>query len=370
LNLAKSVEPAIDPNNRLTFLLDWEITMKCNLDCDYCSTGIYGGHDNTQSHPSLAECVNTIDFMFKYVDHVMQSRRPSLRTVVLNVYGGEALNHPQIVEILQAVKHKHQQYADRWTLRVTNTTNLILPQNKLEKILPLIDEFTVSYHTNNTPKQKTQFRENILLIKQQNVPVKCVVLMHSEPELFKDAQQQIAWCDQHDVKHLPRQLDRARETTTFDYDQKQVHWFENLYQRRSYNVEKIKLDNSATTNLSSAGRACCGGRQLCENSDFKTRNFFVENKFPDWFCSVDKFFLYVKQVNGEVYVNRDCKMNYQGEVGPIGNLNDVEQILKNQLIQTDPIQCKKSSCLCGLCAPKAKDIDSFNRVMLKYQYTP
>ncbi len=344
--------------------------MKCNLDCDYCSTGIYGGHDNTQSHPSLDECVSTIDFMFEYVDHVMQGRRESLRTVVLNVYGGEALNHPQIVEILQSVKHKHQQYADRWTLRVTNTTNLILPQNKLEKILPLIDEFTVSYHTNNTPKQKTQFRENILQIKQQNVPVKCVVLMHSETELFDDAQQQITWCNQHNVKHLPRQLDRTGDTTHFDYDQKQVHWFENLYQRRSYNVGKVELPKGSNVNLSSAGRACCGGRQLCENSDFKTRNFFVENKFPDWFCSVDKFFLYVKQTNGEVYVNRDCKMNYHGEVGPIGNLNDTDQILKNQRTQTNPIQCKKSSCLCGLCAPKAKDIDSFNRVMLKYQTLP
>lgn len=308
--------------------------------------------------------------MYKYVDHVMQSRRPSLRTVVLNVYGGEALNHPQIVEILQAVKHKHQQYADRWTLRVTNTTNLILSPKKLEKILPLVDEFTVSYHTNNTPKQKTQFRENILQIKQQNVPVKCVVLMHSEPELFNDAQQQIAWCTQHNVTHLPRQLDRTVGTTQFDYDQKQVHWFENLYQHRSYNVEKVELPKGGNVNLSSAGRACCGGRQLCENSDFKTRNFFVENKFPDWFCSVDKFFLYVKQTNGEVYVNRDCKMNYHGEVGPIGNLNDSDQILRNQRIQTDPIQCKKSSCLCGLCAPKAKDIDSFNRVMLKYQTLP
>jgi hypothetical protein len=170
---------------------------------------------------------------------------------------------------------------------------------------------------------------------------------------------------------LPRQLDRARETTTFDYDQKQVHWFENLYQRRSYNVEKISLDNGVATNLSSAGRACCGGRQTCADQNYRQRHFYVENKFPDWYCSVNHFFLYVKQVNGEIYVNKDCKMNFEGSVGPIGNLNNtnhVLNVLKNQL-DTDllpVIQCKKYNCLCGLCAPKAKDLETYKIIMKKY----
>ena len=31
------------------------------------------------------------------------------------------------------------------------------------------------------------------------------------------------------------------------------------------------------------------------------------------------------------------------------------------------LQCKKSFCYCGLCAPKAKNLDSFNKIMEKYQ---
>lgn len=342
--------------------------MKCNLDCDYCDSGIYGGHDNGQKHPRLEDCAKTIDFMFEYVDNIMQQRLKSLRSVVLNVYGGEALHHPKIVDILALVREKYQPYTKNWLLRVTTTTNLILPPKKLQKIIPLIDEFTVSYHANNTDKQKTQFRQNILQIKNSYVPVKCIVLMHAESALFADAQNQINWCKQNNIKHLPRQLDRAVESNQFDYDKKQVHWFENLYQKASYKTESIVLPSvNEKTNLTATGRACCGGRQLCMNSDYGQRHFFVNNQFSDWYCSVDKFFLYVKQVNGEIYFNKDCKMRYEGQIGPIGKLNDTDKILSQQKNQNSVVQCKKTRCFCGLCAPKARDLDTFKQIMLKYQ---
>jgi hypothetical protein len=31
------------------------------------------------------------------------------------------------------------------------------------------------------------------------------------------------------------------------------------------------------------------------------------------------------------------------------------------------IQCKKSKCMCGLCAPKAKNLDTYKSIMKKYQ---
>jgi hypothetical protein len=135
------------------------------------------------------------------------------------------------------------------------------------------------------------------------------------------------------------------------------------------------LSNLLTVNeehsLANVGRACCGGRQLCQDSNYKNRVFFVENKFPDWYCSVNQFFLYVRQISGEVYVNKDCKMNFDGTVGPIGNLNNADEILhtlQNQLgTGTLPIiQCKKSKCVCGICAPKAKDLEDYKSIMKKY----
>jgi hypothetical protein len=108
------------------------------------------------------------------------------------------------------------------------------------------------------------------------------------------------------------------------------------------------------------------------DQNYKERQYYVlDNKFPDWYCSVNQFFLFVKQVTGEIYVSKDCKMTFDGTVGPIGNLSDASSVideLKNQLAQGQPIiQCKKHKCHCGLCAPKAKNLDTYQSIMKKYQ---
>jgi len=368
----ESLEPAIDPGNRITFLLDWELTMKCNLDCSYCGTGPYGGHDNSTRHPSLENCLNTLNFMFEYVNLYMQTKPQGLRYVVLNVYGGESLHHPDIVEILNQVRHRHRPYADRWKLTVTTTTNAIVSNKKLQQITPLIDEFTVSYHTESTEKQKQQFRDNLLTIAQSGRQQKCVVLMHQEADLFEDATNMIEWLTKNNIKILPRQLDGNISTNDKRiYNQAQVQWFDKFYKTKTHSHSMDLLEDNTDTNLTDVGRACCGGRQICANKNYKQRHFYVENKFPDWYCSVNHFFLYVKQVNGEVYVNKDCKMNFDGTVGPIGTLDNTQQILSTLRDQIDTnslpvIQCKKYNCFCGLCAPKAKDLSTYHSIMKKY----
>lgn len=367
------LEPAIDPNNRISFLLDWELTMKCNLDCSYCPPGLYRGHDNSTAHPPLDECLKSIDFMFEYVDLYMSTKPRGIRYVILNIYGGEALHHPDIETILLSVHKKYAEYRDLWNLTITTTTNAIISKKKLLKILPYIDEFTVSYHTENTSKQKQQFFDNLLLIKEHNKRQKCVVLMHSEPEKFKDAENMIEWLTVNNIRYLPRQLDHLVEQEEFNYQQDQVVWFNKLYQEKNYkSTTVIKSTSTDNIDLADIGRSCCGGRSVCKDSNYKARTFFVENKFPDWYCSVNHFFVYIKQVTGEIFVNKDCKMNYTGTVGPIGTLSSADKLLadtKNQITNnTMPIiQCKKYKCVCGLCAPKAKTLDQYTNIMKKYQ---
>jgi pyruvate-formate lyase-activating enzyme len=368
------LEPVIDPNNRISFLLDWELTMKCNLDCSYCGAGLYAGHDNTTKHPPAAECFLALDFMFEYVNLYMSTKPKGIRHVILNVKGVESLHHPDIVEILSQVRQKYQPYAEQWHLTVTTTTNAIVSEKKLKQIIPFIDEFTVSYHTESTDKQKKQFKENLLTIAQSGKRQKCAVLMHEESKLFQDANNMIAWLKTNNIKYQPRQLDddSAFNTKKRMYDQSQIQWFDQLYMTKTFGSQESVLDTSKALNLTSVGRTCCGGRQTCKDQNYKTRHFFVDNHFPDWYCSVNHFFLYVKQVNGEVFVNKDCKMNFDGTVGPIGNLTNADQILhtlKNQIhTKSLPIiQCKKSNCLCGLCAPKAKNLDAYKSIMKKYQ---
>jgi len=369
-----TVESAIDPANRISFLLDWELTQKCNLDCSYCATGTYGGHDNTTKHPSKIDCLKTLDFMFEYVDLYMNYKTKGTKYVMLNVYGGESLHHPDIVEILSEVRKKYESYADRWHLTVTTTTNAILANKKLQKIIPYIDEFIVSYHPENTEKQHQQFKDNILTISQSGKRVRCSVLMHEDSIAFNKSLDMIEWCKNNNIKFTPKQLDGTEGTDKDErnYNKSQVIWFDKLWKGKSYGVESTKLSTTGNYNLTDVGRACCGGRQFCLDKDYKTRHAYIDNKFPDWYCSVNWFFLYVKQVNGEIFVNKDCKMNFSSEVGPIGNLSDTRSLLNtlsSQLAENSlpVIQCKKYSCMCGMCAPKSSTIEEYNEIIKKYQ---
>ena len=366
------LEPVIDPNNRITFLLDWELTMKCNLDCSYCGPTLYGGHDNSTRHPPRDECIRTLEFMFEYVDQYMQRKPNGIKYVVLNVYGGEASHHPDIVDILSQIRTKYQPYHDRWHLTVTTTTNAIVSGKKLSSIIPHIDEFTVSFHPESTQRQRDQFKENLLTIRDSGKRIKCIVIMHDNTEMFEISQNFITWLEDNNIKSLPRQIDN-RVLAVRSYDQQKITWFNNLYQSKTYGVaDKIDPVVHESKDLSQVGRACCGGRQTCLDQNYKDRQYYViDNKFPDWYCSVNEFFLFVKQVNGEVYVNKDCKMRFDGTVGPIGNLSDTNSIineLKTQLANGRPvIRCKKDKCHCGLCAPKAKNLDTYKSIMKKYQ---
>ena len=185
----------------------------------------------------------------------------------------------------------------------------------------------------------------------------------------------IDWLTQHNIKMLPRQLDgNAGIVGERKYTEEKIKWFNTLYKSKTFGDKKNILDSTTDQNLTNVGRACCGGRQVCTDQNLKQRNFYVENKFPDWYCSVNHFFLYVKQVNGEIFVNKDCKMNFDGTVGPIGNLGNTESVLSTLSAQLDTnslpvIQCKKTQCYCGLCAPKSKDLSIYYDIMKKYHNT-
>jgi hypothetical protein len=301
----------------------------------------------------------------------MKHKPEGLKYVVLNVYGGEALHHPDIVEILEQVHKRSKQYRDRWNLTITTTTNAIVSPRRMASIIPLIDEFTVSYHSENNAKQKQQFKDNLLAIKQSESRLKCIVLMNTDTEYFADGQDMIEWLNTNNIKMLPRQLDIPLDNPTH-YTEKQITWFNKLYQEKTYGIAN-KIDTSTDKQLSDVGRACCGGRQTCQDQNYKDRKFYVmDNKFTDWYCSVNWFFLYVKQVTNEVFVNKDCKMNFAGSVGPIGTLDKSNELLKSLAKQLDTrtlpvIQCKKSHCLCGLCAPKAQSLETYNTIIKKYQ---
>jgi pyruvate-formate lyase-activating enzyme len=357
--------------------------MKCNLDCSYCPTPnsvpvSMAYHDNTVNHPDLDQCLSTIDFMYAYVDLYMRHKPRWNRSVVLNIYGGESLFHPDIEKILSAVKQKHQPYQDSWPLTVTCTTNGVVGPRLLNSIVPLVDEFTVSYHAESLPKQKQQVLDTLQTIANSGRRLKCVVLMHGDEQHWPELQSVIDFCAANGIKYLPRHLDGH---VNANYGPKQIQWFQNLWAQRSPQKSNEKQKDvmrhkqsslSKSTTLSKVGRACCGGRLMCVNQELKDPIFYIpDNNFHGWKCSVNWYFLYIKQHTGEVYVNKDCRMNFDGTVSPIGSLDQHKNILewtRKQLAdKTMPIiTCAKNLCTCGLCAPKAQDTQTFLSSMTKH----
>jgi pyruvate-formate lyase-activating enzyme len=375
MNKIISIEPAIDPNARPTFLLDWELTLKCNLDCSYCPTeGPWRTHDNREDHPSLESCLKTIDFMYSYVDLYMSKKPKWNRAVVINLYGGESLFHPDIVEILTQVREKHQPYQDRWPLTVTCTTNGVVGRKLMSSVVDLIDEFTVSYHCESLPKQKQQVLDNMLLLKNQGRKFKCVVLMHGDYQHWPELEEVIEFCKTNEIKYLPRQLDGDMHS---NYNKNQIIWFEKLWQNRSpsksQSEQKQLVDGKINdTQLNRVGRACCGGRLMCANQNLKHPIFYVpDNHFNGWSCSVNWFFLFVRQTTGEIFVNKDCRMNFDGTMSPIGYMDNTDQLLQETKNRLDSdslplMTCARERCYCGLCSPKAQDSKTLETIMKKY----
>jgi hypothetical protein len=308
----------------------------------------------------------------------MKYKKPSQRKVILNVYGGESLFHPDIITILEACREKHTQYKDNWYLTITCTTNGIVGKNQWQRIVPLIDEFTVSYHTENLPKQKQQYLDNILYLKEQSKKFKSVIMMHTNAELFADAETVIEFCKQHEIRYVPKTLDvpvGVYDPYTKDqFNKLKTFWISQVPANRQDNYTKTLDQTSQTEKVQSIdeGRACCGGRKISLNGDLKSNVSFIPRQgFEGWSCSVNWFFLYVRQFDGRVFTNKDCRMSTTGEVEPLGNINDTKKImdiLRNQFeTGTMPvIKCKKKVCYCGICAPKAESKTDFMSLIQRH----
>jgi pyruvate-formate lyase-activating enzyme len=369
-----SIAFALDPTNVPAFLLDWELTKLCNLDCSYCAQGIDGGHDNTTKHPPKEQCLQTIDFMYQYVDLYMQHKKPSQRKVILNVYGGESLFHPDIVEILKECRNRYQPFKDKWHLTIACTTNGVVGKNQWERIVSLVDDFTMSYHSESLPKQKQQYKDNIMYLKSQNKRFKCAVMMHNNKELFEDAESLVQFCKDNNIRYVLKPLDNSGPEWKYSAEQfskLKTFWIGEVPESKKDQYQKFINITEQKSEVSSIdqGRPCCGGRKLSLNGDLKSCASYVPKQgFKDWYCSVNWFFLFVRQLDGAVFTNKDCKTSTTGRVEPLGNLNNYQSILKQlkiQLDSTEPpiIKCVKDICMCGFCAPKAQSLEEYKKLL-------
>jgi len=360
----------LEPAEKQFFHVEWESTLKCNLDCSYCGDG----HDNSLDHPPLGECLKTIDFIFEYVHLYMQTYPDDSDYVIkhcnLNVYGGESLFHPNILDILTYAREKRKEYD--YSIAISTITNAVVGVRKWKKIVPFLDHITVSYHAGSLDKQKKLIKQNILYLQQQGKNFQVSVMMH--PKHWDECVNLVNWCRLHSIKVVPRQIDSTWFETRFNYTKAQKEWLygkcsgclkESIFDSISY-VVKNRID------LSSKVRECCGKIPFFVDEKYNNTESVVKNNFKGWNCSVNRFFLYIRQTTGQVYTNKDCKHNLDSKVAPLGKLENSLEILNNLRVKIKSnslptIVCKKTSCWCGMCAPKSADKDAFTRIIRKYR---
>lgn len=379
-----SIEPTVtDPTRTPMFFVTWESTLKCNLDCSYCGKE---GHDNSLPHPTLEDCKVTIDFLMPYLDLYMNKRKKDQRHVSMNIFGGESLIHPNVVEILDYCEEKYSPYKDKWSLGLNTVTNAVIKEKIWNKIVERFDYWTISYHTESSKEQQDLVRRNILDLKKRNKRFHVSVLMHTK--YWDNAMEMIEWCKNNDIPHLPRQLDHSWTQFQFYYTKDQSEWLRNFHSQGSTKkscsencesskpttAQKIQFFKKSVfklVNMSNEGRQCCGGTPLHIDKDYSNTQTHIDNTFKGWSCGVNYFFVFIKQATKEIFVNKDCRMNFDGKVGPIGTLDNYKQLLKNLEKDLDndtlpTIVCDKKQCWCGICAPKASTKETFNEILQKY----
>jgi len=346
----KNFLDTLEPNY---FHIEWESTLKCNLDCSYCGDG----HNNKIPHPSLEDSLHTLDFIVDYVSVQFKTRPKALQQASLNILGGESLFHPNILEILDYVDQKKKQVD--WQFYIGTITNAVVGKRLWKSIVEMLDYFTVSFHAEALPKQRKQVKDNLLYLKKQNKNFHVSIMMH--PKQWDVCINMIEFCKNHDMRYETRQIDHDWFDWRFNYTPEQAEFITG--KRPASLLQTATAIVTQGVNLSAEGRACCGGQTLCTNSGCTK---FVDNRFKGWNCSVDKFFLYIRQTTGEIFTNKDCRMNFDGKVGPIGNLKNTQALLDRVEQGTDTIVCKKSRCWCGICAPKALDKKDYESIMTRY----
>jgi hypothetical protein len=185
-------------------------------------------------------------------------------------------------------------------------------------------------------------------------------MMHNTK--WADSERAIEFCKKHSINYLAKVVDTPAGKE-WKYNSTQLDYMKMFW------VSKSDFDSNK--NVLEQGRACCGGRKLSTNGDLKSKVTFVERQgFRGWSCGVNWYFLFVEQLTGRVYTNKDCKTSTTGRVEPLGTISNYQEIIKavrQQFATGMPvITCVKDICMCGLCAPKAQVQEEFLNLMKRH----
>lgn len=353
------LEPFATPTTKLGFLLDWRVTMKCNYDCSYCTA-----HDNTLPHPDKHLCESMLSQALRYVDRVMEVKKTNMRSVTLNIYGGEAVYHPDIEYLLAKSSDLYDRYKDRWSLIRLLTTNASCNEKRWRNVIQHLEYVQFSYHAEGPGKLKENYLRNLSATHKSGKRYGGVIMMY--PKYWQESIYMCRFMQKKGYNIYPKLIDGGLGK----YNEEQLSDLKEFWpQLHDELINKMK-----DVNVMSKGRACCGNRLMCVNRDFKNPVKFVSqpnNSYMGYHCSANQFFLMADSHTQNFYTNKDCHVRMDGTRGPIATrdtMDDYIDDMERKLAMDSNLflKCVQKTCACGTCAPKATSRDDLIQVMKIY----
>jgi MoaA/NifB/PqqE/SkfB family radical SAM enzyme len=353
---------AIKPVYVGPMMVTWDLGRRCNYDCSYC-TALH--HNNHSRHRTVDELKHAFNFIKQWTDTYNNSRSSPFETTI-NFTGGEPTVNPNFWDLVDYVKSTDP------SIRMSMTTNGAWHSKNTDKIIENFVGVTVSYHTEADTSLKEQVIENIYKLSNSDIWLQVNLMMHNEHwdecvNVYNELKSKNI-----NVKIRPIgdgsfarkgwfiDSDGTNRKTSHEYTPEQQNWF----------YEQTGSSQKSNTNLegNQLGRQCCGSRPLCGKVDNNwTSVDLVDNRFYDWSCMVDWYFLHIDQETELVYHHQTCRAKHGKRIGSIGSLSDTQSMLEvlNNRLNAETIEhiiCPNSSCSCGMCVPKAQSTEDFNEL--------
>ncbi len=364
------------------FQVTWDLGRRCNYDCTYCPVT---RHDNFSPHATLDQLKSNVDFLFEYIDTYMQYR--DFKETSISFTGGEPTVNPDFIPFIDYLKEEYNnRYKTKWNAGFSLTSNGAMGPKIAQAVIDKMSFVTISYHTEADEKLKKQIRSRIQQFHEatkSSLPAdpnakkyfqfKVNVMFHAQ--YFDECKELCKWLDELGVWYVPRIIGEEKDSKpsfAHKYTEDQLDYMKNYwkYKEEGLNADKLSAVGEQTSEKKklglTAGRPCCGGREMCLSSgDTSKKSTFVNmREFKGWSCSVNWFFLHLEQQTDQVFHHQTCQAMFGGFRGAIGKISEGDRIvrsLKRRLeTKTMPtIICPKHTCGCGLCAPKSKFKDKY-----------
>lgn len=189
----------IEPTDQV-FSVTWNIGTRCNYDCMYCPTSL---HDNHSKHVSLNLLQQRWQSIFDKTSHKDMLYKISFT-------GGEVTVNKNFLPLLQWMRKNYQKNIARILLTSNGSASL----NYYTKLYALIDNLSLSFHSEYADEQKFF---NLAIKLHQNLPPGKHLHINIMNEIWNQHRiveyQKIL--DNHGISNIVNSINYSKQTRSF-----------------------------------------------------------------------------------------------------------------------------------------------------------